>query len=209
MTDHSRALPAGCRVVTDPPVGTSADLLAAAFVDEPGVRWTCGPDQARQRTWFVATERLLARQPGARRYLLERDGRAVAAAWTTRPAGRPPRTAQLGWLAKVLTGCGPAVVARTAAYRRREAPLVSPRATILEFVGVVEKARGSGVGGVLLRSVLADARCGPKAPPVHLSTANPRNVELYRHLGFEVDGTFSLPGLQVTAMSQTAPIRRA
>ncbi|MGJ7440534.1 GNAT family N-acetyltransferase [Aquipuribacter sp. MA13-6] len=195
--------------MTDPPVGASADLLAAAFVDEAGIRWTCGSDQARQRTWFAATERLLARQPGTRRYLLQRDGQAVAAAWTTSLAGRPPVTSRLGWLIQVLTGCGPAVVARTATYRRREAPLVPPRATILEFVGVLQDARGSGVGGMLLRRVLADTHSGPKAPSVHLSTADPRNVELYRHLGFEVDGTFSLPGLQVTAMSRTPPMRQA
>ncbi|MGF1648593.1 MAG: GNAT family N-acetyltransferase [Kineosporiaceae bacterium] len=200
MNDDA-ACPAGCRILIDPPSRATAGLLATAFAEEPGIRWTCGPDRTRRHVWFAATERLIAGQPASRRYLLERHGRPVGAAWVTRSVDRPAPTAQLRWLSRVLAGCGPAVVARTAAYRRRENAYVPPAATILEFVGVLEEARGTRLGGALVRRVLDDALSGPDAAAVHLSTADPCNVDIYRHLGFEVDGTFSLPGLRVTAMS--------
>ncbi|WP_026551423.1 N-acetyltransferase [Arthrobacter sp. H20] len=204
MTNDGQTLPAGCQILLNPPTGPSADLLTDAFADEPGMRWLCGPKRSHRQAWFAATERLLAQRPGSRRYLLLRDGRPVATQWATTAIGPPPVTAQLGWLARVMIGCGPAVVSRTTAYRRKEEVFIPPRATILEFLGVLEAARGTGLGGVLLRWALIEALTGPNIAPVHLSTADPRNVEIYRHLSFKVDGSFSLSGLQVTAMSLTA-----
>jgi len=209
MTNDESTLPAGCQIVLNPPTGPGADLLADAFADEPGMRWLCGRSRARRRAWFVATERLLAQRPGSRRYLLLQDGRLMATQWVTTPTGQPPVLAQLGWLAEVLLGCGPTVVVRTAAYRRKEEAFIPARATILEFLGVLEEARGTGLGGILLRWAMAEALTGPGATPVHLSTSDPRNVEIYRHLGFTVDGSFQLKSLEVTAMSLSAPDLRS
>lgn len=204
MNGGEPALPVSCQIALNPPVGPCAELLADAFVEEPGMRWLCGPNRSRRLAWFTATEQLLEQRGGTRRYLLLRDGRPVATQWVTTPASQPPVTAQLRWLTKVLIGCGPAVVARTAVYRRKEEKFIPPRATILEFLGVLDEARGTGLGGVLLRRALADALTGPYSAPVHLSTADPRNVEIYRHLSFKVDGSFKLSHIHVTAMSLRA-----
>lgn len=129
MTKDMPQLPAGCQIVLNPPVGPCADLLTDSFADEPGMRWLCGPSRSRRRAWFAATESLLAQRPGTSRYLLLQNDRPVATQWVTAPAGRPPVLAQLGWLAQALIGCGPAVVARTAAHRRKEQVFIPERAT--------------------------------------------------------------------------------
>lgn len=51
-------------------------------------------------------------------------------------------------------------------------------------VGVAPAEQGKGVGGTLLRSALRLA--AERGVPSYLETASPRNVELYRHLGFRV-----------------------
>lgn len=58
----------------------------------------------------------------------------------------------------------------------------------LNMIGVRQAAKGTGLGRVLLDHVRALAEADPHSAGVSLTTENPRNVELYRHFGYEVVG---------------------
>lgn len=61
----------------------------------------------------------------------------------------------------------------------------------LAQIGVGRDARGTGVGGALLRSRLA--RIDSEEAPAYLESSNERNRALYQRLGFEVIG--AIPGV--------------
>lgn len=192
--------PRAGRTVVDPPPGESAAVLSDAFAAEPGMRWLCRSDGER-RAWFRSTERLLARQAGASRYLVHLGREAAAAAWVSRAhSSAPPLGAQVRWIGEALRGCGPRTLVRAARYRVREVPFVPQRTAVLEFIGVRPAYQGSGVGGALLRRVMADVATHDWA--LHLTTADPRNVQIYDHFGFVQDGSFEVGGLRVVAMSR-------
>ncbi|QSQ16065.1 GNAT family N-acetyltransferase [Myxococcus landrumensis] len=69
----------------------------------------------------------------------------------------------------------------------------------LEFIGVEEGARGQGLTRVLLNRIEADL----PAHSLFLTTADPRNVPMYKHLGFAVERALELEGLAISAMSRS------
>lgn len=71
----------------------------------------------------------------------------------------------------------------------------------LNMIGVRRAQKGGGLGRILLDAVRALAEADPQSAGVSLTTENPRNVELYRHFGYEVvgEGQFG-PGLQTWGM---------
>ncbi|QSQ16068.1 GNAT family N-acetyltransferase [Myxococcus landrumensis] len=68
----------------------------------------------------------------------------------------------------------------------------------LEFIGVAERARGKGLTRVLMSRIEADL--SPSA--LFLTTADPRNVPMYQHLGFTVHRALEMDGLSISAMSR-------
>jgi len=64
-----------------------------------------------------------------------------------------------------------------------------PHATVHSIV-VRPKARGTGIGGALLASVLR--RCDDAGWTVALESSNPRNLEFYRRAGFRIAGEVTL-----------------
>lgn len=58
----------------------------------------------------------------------------------------------------------------------------------LNMIGVRRDQKGSGLGRVLLGAVRDLAEADPSYGGVSLTTENPRNVDLYRHFGYEVAG---------------------
>lgn len=66
----------------------------------------------------------------------------------------------------------------------------------LNMIGVRPAAKGTGLGRLLLDHVRALAEADPQSAGVSLTTENLRNVELYRHFGYEVvgEGEFA-PGM--------------
>lgn len=61
----------------------------------------------------------------------------------------------------------------------------------LASVGVTPSAQGSGLGTAVIRPGLAVADV--QGVPVYLETSTPRNLVLYRRLGFEVTAEYPLP----------------
>lgn len=58
----------------------------------------------------------------------------------------------------------------------------------LNMIGVRRDRKGSGLGRVLLEAVRRLAEAEPAWDGVSLTTENPRNVDLYRHFGYDVVG---------------------
>jgi ribosomal protein S18 acetylase RimI-like enzyme len=71
----------------------------------------------------------------------------------------------------------------------------------LNMIGVRRSIKGSGAGRVLLDKVRELAEAEPGWSGVSLTTENPRNVELYKHFGYEVigEGEFA-PGMPTWGM---------
>ncbi|MBB1245246.1 GNAT family N-acetyltransferase [Streptomyces durbertensis] len=190
----------GWRVDEGPARAECVAVLATAFRREPAVRWICGDSPRTPARWFDATLRAHRTVPGSRWYVLrEPDGRAVAAAVLSPPGGAPGAVARLGWSLRTALGCGPRAVRRTIRYLEAAEAAAPDDARTLEFVGVRPEAAGQGCGGALLRHVLdtATADC-------FLTTADPANVPLYRHLGFTVTARHHQGPLEVTAMTRPA-----
>jgi len=72
----------------------------------------------------------------------------------------------------------------------------------LPLIGVEPNAQGRGVGGALMRHVVA--RCDDEGALAYLESSNPRNITLYERHGFEVMGTIQVgPGPIIAAMLRT------
>ncbi|MCM6774051.1 GNAT family N-acetyltransferase [Nocardia sp. CDC159] len=111
----------------------------------------------------------------------------------TTPETKPPTPAQLRWTLRVARDCGLPTVTRTLRYLRATAHLKPPTAHTLEFIGVHPNARGTGAARLLLNTI-------HPTRPLFLTTADPRNVSLYHHCGFETTTQLRIDGLTVTAM---------
>lgn len=69
----------------------------------------------------------------------------------------------------------------------------------LPMIGVEPNAQGRGLGGGLMRHVVA--RCDQERALAYLESSNPRNITLYERHGFEVMGTIQVgAGPVVTPM---------
>jgi len=66
-------------------------------------------------------------------------------------------------------------------------------------LGVTPASQGRGIGGMLLRPVLA--RSDRAGDPCYLETLNERNVAFYRRWGFEVRNEEVVPGVEVKVWS--------
>ncbi|MGW3323172.1 GNAT family N-acetyltransferase [Streptomyces virginiae] len=181
-----------------PPAARCAPVLAAAFVREPAMAWISGGSDRVRRAWFTTTLRTHATLPGARRHLLiDRRGRAVAAAVLTPPAAAPSSAARAAWAARTLLGCGPRALLRTLRHLYAAEAETPPGAWTLEFIGVEPAAAGRGVGGRLLDRLLATT---PAPGGVFLTTADEANVRLYHRFGFTTLRRLTVGPLEVRAM---------
>ncbi|MCE9670544.1 GNAT family N-acetyltransferase [Myxococcus stipitatus] len=160
--------------------------------------WVCGPNEAMLRAWFTATLALSESLPDARRYAAARGDELLASAVLSPPSQKPGVSRQLRWLLATGRACGWRCVQRTLRYLRATEPLKPSGHWTLEFIGVASQARGQGLARVLLERI---ERSVPGAP-LFLTTADPRNVPMYRHLGFIERHALELDGLSITAMTR-------
>ncbi|MFI1017817.1 GNAT family N-acetyltransferase [Streptomyces sp. NPDC020965] len=179
-----------------------ARVLTDAFAREPAVSWICGSSATARRHWFTATLDTQTALPAARRYTLAgRGGRPVGAAVLTPPATTPSSIAQARWAARTFTRCGPRALGRTLRYLHTTEAEVPDGAWTLEFIGMAPAAAGRGGGRRLLDRLLADT---PATAGVFLTTADPGNVPIYRHFGFDTLRHLTAGPLNITAMHRPA-----
>jgi ribosomal protein S18 acetylase RimI-like enzyme len=185
------------REATAADVGPAARTLAAAFTGYPWTAWTV--DERDHTDRLEALYRAMLGTvvvPHGRVWLCEDRSADPApvigvAGWLT-PRSNPPAEVreELATVEQRLRGD------RHDQHLAAEAVLDQHRPRtphwLLGVVGVLSEHRGRGVAVGLLQPGLTQAAAD--GVPVHLETSDPRNVALYRRLGFEVTTTVELLG---------------
>ncbi len=170
-----------------------AAVLTDAFAVDPVAIWMFPDPDRRQgqlgRLALVTAQRGIAHGHG---YVWRRDDGLVGAAmWS--PAGKDFYTADdsvriVDFVTATDPARAPVVLAGLAQMNRHEP--AEPHFT-LPMIGVRRDHQGTGLGGLLMASVLDHVdRLGCWA---YLESSNPRNVSLYERHGFEVVAEFELP----------------
>ena len=168
-----------------------AELIAAAFRDDPILRWLI-PD-ARWRHGIVADYfRSAVRHlylPHEQVYLTEDVSGAALCLPAGVTVGSPPLLDELGLAWRLCTACGLGGLLRA---HTLQATVHASRPAEPHFyvhaLGVRPSQQGRGVGSALLRQVTGHCdRCKFRA---YLENTNERNLPLYERYGFRVLGTW-------------------
>lgn len=170
-----------------------AAVLAAAFQDDPVMRWAT-PDDADRRRSLPAFFALAAAAFAAHDEIW-RTGDAVTGAAIWAPAGVEPMSEADGeaFAARCAELAGP--------HQDRWAEIIAllednhPRHAdhhYLWFLGVRPDRQGRGHGSALLRTVLD--RADRTATPAYLEATSPANRRLYERHGFRVTGELAVAG---------------
>ena len=197
----------------DLPAGRTADVVdvfADAFFGYPVMRWTVGDDgdvAARERRLIrLFVERRVAR--GGPMYAVSNRenstgknvGLAGAILLTTPGEPDSPQVAEIS--AEAWRELGEDARLRYDRYAAASNFFAAyPPHLHLNMIGVRAPFKGTGLGRVLLEHVRALAAARPEWQGVSLTTELPRNVELYRHFGYEVVGEAAFaPGMPTWGM---------
>lgn len=166
-------------------------VLAEAFGSYPVMRFVLGADahdprRLRRLVELFVTARVVRGEPMLG---IRADSGLVAAAVVSFP-GRVETPASFGPLrAAVWQELGAAAEARYDAYGAATRPFTVDEPHIhLNMVGVVRRHQGAGLGRCLIEEVERMSAADPGSAGVTLNTEDPRNVALYRHLGYGIIG---------------------
>lgn len=170
------------------------NVLARAFIRDPALAHIFpaeAPRPVRLARFFsliTATES----NPALTDLALHDHGRPVAAAVWRAPGGwKTPAATMLAHAWPMLRTFGTALPRALSLQGMLEAHHPSAPHWYLEFAGCLPELHGRGYGGAAIRTRLA--HCDASRTPAALETANEGNVPLYRSLGFEVSGSFTVP----------------
>lgn len=205
----------GLRIEELPPARTGevVEVLSDAFRDYPVMRFVIGGAGAAGPDWippegyahrlhllvtFFVMARVLRGEPvlGASAAGAVRDGRRLAGVATlTLPGSGPAPVALTEYRDETWGTLGDDARARYEALGTMWSTFqpVEPHHH-LNMIGVRREYAGRGVGRVLLDEVHRRAHAHPRSAGVSLTTEDPRNVEIYRHLGYEVTAVGEVPG---------------
>jgi ribosomal protein S18 acetylase RimI-like enzyme len=183
--------PPPARPVRSQDIAPLVNVLVRAFDDDPSIRWIVRDDAGRREAMrrFFLMMLLDVTMPHGE--VLTEDGLRGVALWT--PPGRwkarwydhlahlPTWLAVIGWRRFA------EVVAATNAIAAHH-----PKAPhyYLFSIGVDPEHQGRGIGGALMRPVLA--KCDVDGVLAYLEASKPDNIPVYERLGFEVQGEIRL-----------------
>ena len=186
-------------------LGDVVDVFVDAFQDYPVMRFTVGPDgnvtaRVRRLVRLFVTRRTA--RGGPMYGLTGGGGDLTGATLLTLPVEPPPPALVEEISAAAWRDLGEAARLRYDAYAASSAFFGAlPPHHHLNMIGVRRAYAGTGLGRRLLESVRRLSEEDPQSAGVSLTTENPRNVELYRHFGYEVVGHASVgPGLETWGM---------
>jgi GNAT superfamily N-acetyltransferase len=186
-----RAAAAAPRVATAADLGRVADVLAAAFAEDPVLGWILRTDERRDAVRRELFETVVGQMsPGGEVYLAP-DGSAAAACLPPALAGaKTGLVEQLRLLPKMLKLSGIGRIGRLVTLMgtmERNHPHAPPHFYVY-FLGVDPAYRGEGLGSILLEAILA--RWDAKGTPTYLENSNPVNERFYLRHGFRSRGVF-------------------
>jgi GNAT superfamily N-acetyltransferase len=169
-----------------------AGALAAAFADDPAWSWVLpfADRERRQRLYFETELHHLV--PSRREVWLAADGGA-AAIWAAPGQWRVPMGTVLREsppMMRVFGRCTPRAL-RYLVRAEHKHPR-APEHWYLHYLGTEPARQGQGLGSALMRPILA--LCDRDGLGAYLESSSERNRVLYERHGFEVTGTFNMPG---------------
>lgn len=173
-------------------------VLCAAFRDYPVMRYVVGDASdydrgVRTLITFFLESRLTRGMPvlGAR----DDDGRLAGVALLVQPDPPPWPPELTACYEGLADGLGADAVARLESYADAGKALRPDRTFyFLGMLAVRPDAQGRGHGRRLLDAVAALSVRDPRSEGVCLDTEDPKNVDLYRHVGYEVVGEADVEG---------------
>lgn len=186
------------RPLLDAEIPAAAETLRSAFDDDPIFCFML-PQRARRAAWLrwfhEASLREALQGGGA---FTVGDGPGAAAMAVVSPATAREAARRIATSVGFLPALPTISLVRSGlplylALRRRHPP--EPH-LYLSVIGVHPSRQGRGLGGALLRHLVADAE--ERAMPCHLETAKPSNVALYGRFGFGVVGELAFGGAPPT-----------
>jgi ribosomal protein S18 acetylase RimI-like enzyme len=157
--------------------------LAAAFADDPAVRWMY-PDNAQFRREFPGFAEAFGGRAFAAGTAHVSDGFAGAALWLP-PGTAPDEDALMGHIERTATSVDQNVL--FAVFEAMGGYHPEGPHWYLPLIGVVPVAQGRGIGSALLGHALAAA--DRDRLPAYLESSNARNIPLYQRHGFALLGT--------------------
>ncbi len=192
------------------PATMAIDMLAAAFIDDPTLRWCFGasPEQyaRRQRGYLSVGHQWHAEQGFGLDVLTDSANTLVGASYHMAPEHQPDANAVQQLHRDLSFACDAAPAARFAAYTEACDEVAPPGDYhTLAILAVAPRCQGSGLGGRLLRHLQAAVRTHPSSQGILLDTGNPANVPFYSNHGFEVIAEVRLDGLLETVMFWQVP----
>ncbi|MEM6302033.1 MAG: GNAT family N-acetyltransferase [Pseudomonadota bacterium] len=155
-------------------------VLSEAFRNDPVMNWIC-PKPAFVAALFRLLTPLYSRQG----FAMLTDEYTAATLWMTPAKDLRPGLSALPAALRVLSLCGLAGLRRI---RRFERASKRAKPTVPFFylfaIGVVDQAKGLGVGSQILKHTLQ--RCDAAQTPAYLENSNRANLGFYQKHGFEV-----------------------
>lgn len=170
--------------------GRAVATLAAAFADDPAMRYLF-PGDALRRTRLPRFFDVMWRSgPDIGLTDLADDGAAVAI-WRAPGTWKVPSSQMLRFALPLLHAFGAALPRALALQDLLERHHPHAPHWYLAFVGCAPARQRQGLGGAVIRARLA--KCDAEGVPAALETATESNLAVYRALGFEVTGEFDVP----------------
>jgi GNAT superfamily N-acetyltransferase len=177
--------------VPEPLVAEAADVLTAAFVDYPMMRYFFGEDPRRRRElthrifWLSLRQRVVTGGPAL---AVEAGGKLLGALVADGPGPEPEAPEIEAEFEQFAAEAGEQTATRFAAYMEmKEAHKPAEPFYYVTAVGVLASARGRGAGRLMMDAIHKAA--DEQGLAVGLDTQLESNVALYEHLGYRVTAT--------------------
>lgn len=185
-------------------VARLADVLAAAFHDDPVWVWMLPGQQRRpeQLRRFFALE---LRTAGLARGTVQTTD-ALAGAALSLPPGRwhEPWPSQLRNLPAYWRAFGSRLPRATWLLTRVESRHPKQPHHYFPYIGVAPEQQGRGIGSALMRPTLA--LCDQASLPAYLEASTARSAAMYQRLGFEQTETLEYGGSQPLRLMLRPPV---
>lgn len=166
------------------------DVLAAAFHDDPTLRWCFGGDEPgfeRRLRGYLEVGHRWHTGIGHPLHGVHADAALVGVSYTILPDVEvAPQQVEV-LRASLVERCGAPWAARFAEYNERvDAKLPEGRFHGIALVGVLPAYQGRGLGALLVDRVSALCDADPRSEGVVLDTGHEHNVRFYERRGFRL-----------------------